>query len=437
MMAAGNQPGAKAGTRGWRRLVVVGLLLLFPVTGCDALDELISVDLPGDMEEGDLDDPRLAEVLVNSAQADFECAFPRYVRQMGIWTLKIQDGGQGRPSALNSIRSSSYAFYADHCTGTEPNWAPLQTSRAQAARAVRLIEGFPEGSVENRAALLGRSRLYEAYSILLLSEAYCGVTVDLGPLLTRAEGFTIAEDRFTDVLEYAVQVADPEMSSYLTNSALIGRARARLNLGDRAGVVEDASRVEEDFVFYSTHDDVPNRRTNNLYEYFIIGTSGSIGVKYRPLRFLEEGVLDPRVPIVETNRVTGGGANIIWEPRFWQSEGDDLRVGTWREAQMMIAEVEGGQTAVNIINRLRSDYDLPTFSSTDPAEITAQVREERMRETFLQGTEVGDLLRWGGPWPTGFDERGRAIDEANTCVWIPDYEVIANPNLRDSPTTPL
>lgn len=94
----------------------------------------------------------------------------------------------------------------------------------------------------------------------------------------------------------------------------------------------------------------------------------------------------------------------------------------------MIAEVEGGQTAVNIINRLRETFDLPPFSSTDEEEIRAQVREERRRELFLQGTRIGDKLRWNEPWATGVNQRGEPYSD-RTCIPLVTQEILGNPHI--------
>ena len=97
----------------------------------------------------------------------------------------------------------------------------------------------------------------------------------------------------------------------------------------------------------------------------------------------------------------------------------------------MIAEVQGGQTAVNIINRLRATYSLPRFSSSDANEIRAMLREERRRELWLQGTRMGDKLRWNEPFPTGVDQRGRAyVGVPGECAPIPDRERFGNPNIE-------
>jgi starch-binding outer membrane protein, SusD/RagB family len=102
---------------------------------------------------------------------------------------------------------------------------------------------------------------------------------------------------------------------------------------------------------------------------------------------------------------------------------------SWREAQLMIAEIQGGQTAVDIINRLRSTHSLPTFSSSDPAAIRAQVIEERRRELWLQGTRLGDMLRLDEPFLSGVDPRGGPYGDG-TCLPFPVIEEIGNPHFN-------
>ena len=106
----------------------------------------------------------------------------------------------------------------------------------------------------------------------------------------------------------------------------------------------------------------------------------------------------------------------------------------------MIAEVEGGQTAVDIINNLRATVGdlswvsdnpvLPEFSSTDPDEIRETVREERRRELFLQGgTRIGDMLRWGEPFVTGTNALGQQFAGDMTCIPLHPIERDTNPNV--------
>jgi hypothetical protein len=107
----------------------------------------------------------------------------------------------------------------------------------------------------------------------------------------------------------------------------------------------------------------------------------------------------------------------------------------------MIAEAQGGQTAVDVINTLRATvgtlpwvtglHNLPQFSSTDPAVIEATLHEERRRELWLHGTRLGDMLRWGEPFQQGNDHRGRAFFD-NTCMPLPDLERFGNPNIPNN-----
>jgi hypothetical protein len=73
----------------------------------------------------------------------------------------------------------------------------------------------------------------------------------------------------------------------------------------------------------------------------------------------------------------------------------------------MMAEVQGGQAAVDIINLLRTNnaglpqeidgsaWPLPQFASTNAAEIAQAVLDERLRELWMHAVEGGDKLRNG------------------------------------------
>jgi hypothetical protein len=114
----------------------------------------------------------------------------------------------------------------------------------------------------------------------------------------------------------------------------------------------------------------------------------------------------------------------------YTSRATPIPFATWKEAQLMIAEVEGGQTAVGIINTLRDFHSLPHFSSTDPTEIRNQVLEERRRELWLQGTRMGDMLRLGIPFPTGITPAGEVIvEDTPWCFPTMQAERLGNPNV--------
>jgi hypothetical protein len=129
------------------------------------------------------------------------------------------------------------------------------------------------------------------------------------------------------------------------------------------------------------------------------------------------------------------GTTPFWSTSKYPSLNSPIRLASWVEAQLIIAEVEGGQTAVNVINALHGAAGLPPFASTDPAEIASQVAEERRREFFLEGQHLGDLRRLGAPFSpaTGtpyFNTVKGGVYGPATCFPLPDIERNANPTLK-------
>lgn len=408
-----------------RRLLAMGLSLVM-TTGCDSLDELLAVDNPGVLVDEDLNDPRLAATLVLSAQNDFECAFGSYVWATGMWADEWEYGGATNnqiPIALRLPRISQLgpSEAATECPAGGV-WLPLQRARMLAETAVQRIEAFPAGSIVRADHLIGKARVYEAYSYLLLGEAFCEVTIDgQQPAHSREATWEIARGKFAEALSYAAKVtsgSDAAEARAIQNLALVGRARASLNLGDYAAVRADAALVPPGFVYNATFASTPGRRVNTLVELNQAGDILTVHGSFRDLQV--QGVPDPRVRYVEDGMSFTGRLPIFRQLKY-ASNSAPIRMGSWREAQLMIAEAAGGQVAVDIVNTLRDTHGLPHFSSSDPAEIRATVLEERRRELWLQGHRIGDKLRYDEPWETGLDAHGRAYGDL-TCWPLHSYE---------------
>lgn len=409
------------------RLPVLGLLLPLATFGaCERLDSMLAVELPGQVVEGDLDNPALAETLVLSAQGDFECGFQGYQMVTGSWAQEIQYIHSGFYIGLirYDTRSPLAREYVGPCKGTgsewNPNWSPLHLARGEAASASERIAAYPEGAVPDRDFLIGKAKAYEAYSTLLLSEAFCGIVFDGdGDIRPREEGFQKAAELFTDAIEAAGRASGADAAEIVA-LAHVGRARARLNLGDMDGVVADVALVPEGFEYFATYDITPSRRQSQVQQ--LNGEWYTVHPDFRNLTV--DGVPDPRVPVVQRERRTQTGAE-WWEQRKYADAGTDIPFATWREAQLMLAEARGGQTAVNVINLLRGTYDLPEFHSTDPTTIMQTLFEERRRELFQQGTKLGDDLRTGehAKWDSDSHPLGRPYGD-QTCMPVPEIEIL-------------
>lgn len=436
LRATAKSKGKVSAMQRLNRFVLRGCVMLsisVIAWGCDSFFE---VELPGQLVAADLDNPELAETLALGAQGDFECAFRGYLLKQLLWSGVYTFLGAEREWFLTEQRSIGVreGGDADCRNNREPVWLPMQIVRGQADLAIDLIQGFPAGSVDSPEYLIAKSFLYKAYATEMLSEDYCGIVFNGdGVERPREEGFQTASDLFTSALDYAGQVTGSKATAAadITNMALVGRARAKLNLGDGQGAVADASLVAPGFVGYLTYEEGGDLRREWYVEGQILDDDAAVRPHYTNLTV--GGEPDPRVPLEDLGEDRPGVEH--WKQLKYPTGGTWIPFSTWREAQLMIAEVEGGQQAVDIINNLRAtvaDLDwvddshpgLAPFASSDPVEIQAQVLEERRRELFLQGTKIGDDLRTGEwvNWPSGTTAGGLPIDTNASCIPVPRIE---------------
>ena len=467
-----NRTGARAHKRRTSSLGLVLAALLLAVT-LGACGDLLKVDLPGSVTADALNDPQLAETLVRTVVGDFECGLVDHT-WAGQWMEEWLNSSSGRPSALIGSRSILSEVYADPCdSGTGPIWTIWQVPIQDAALAIGFLEGFDQADVAtNIDLLIATARLYEGFSIELLAESFCGVTLLGGPLLSRVEASAQAEDRFTQVIASAAP-ASAEKDDLIA-AALIGRARARLFQGNMPGVVADASdpRIPEGFQLEATYDNSPGRRKNRIAERNNNGTGLMVHRDYLDLTIrradgeltIDDGVPDPRVVVTLTgDGIEKDGPRSRLKYRIQEKfpgEDSEITFASWREAQTMIGEADPAQS-VDMINLLRSNsaglgefiddsaWPLPVYraaGATAP-QIRATIVEERRRELWMQGNQAGDKVRWdasgdltpssrpittdendGGTEFEPFDEYGNSL-AAGGCLTIPQLERDSNPNL--------
>ncbi|MBI4501310.1 MAG: RagB/SusD family nutrient uptake outer membrane protein [Gemmatimonadetes bacterium] len=409
------------------RSALTGFLALTGAAGLSACDKLLDVELPTRIVAETLEDPALAATLVNSAVADFECAYVNYAAGTGtlvdeldastgfiVWTLWDQRRVFPNDGSLSSGTCLSGAWSV---------YSPLHTARFQAEHIAKNLEGWTDQQVTNRIGLLATAYAYAGYSYILLGEGFCEVAVDQGPILKPAAVLAIAEERLTTALQHATAAG----ASYadIRNMALVGRARVRLDLGKTAEAVTDAQLVPQGFVKNATYSAATARRWNRVFTRNQQDLYVSVTASFRNLTF--GGVPDPRVRVTDAGRRANDGLTPLWYQQKYTAQTSPIPLATWKEAVLIVAEVQGGQTAVDNINLLHTAAGLPAFSSSDPATIAAQVLEERRREFFLDGHRLNDMLRFNLPFPTGKTLAG--VDYgATTCLPLSDDERANNPN---------
>ena len=68
-----------------------------------------------------------------------------------------------------------------------------------------------------------------------------------------------------------------------------------------------------------------------------------------PLPIEVQGVRDPRIPLVDVGKLGIDATTPLFEQLKYPRVDSPIPIATWRDAQLMIAEVQGGQTALDII----------------------------------------------------------------------------------------
>lgn len=400
-----------------RTLMLAAVAGLMP--GLGACENVLEVRVPGQVAGETLEDASMARTLVNSAIGDFECAFVNYVGATGLLTDELIISTEFIAPTLWDQRR--IAADNGNLTGTCTSFGfgvfrPLHTARYMAELAAATISGFEDAAVPNKTTLLATAHAYAGYAYTLLGEAFCEVTVSRGPVLQPAEVLALAEERFSAAITGAQEANAPD----ILNMARVGRARVRLNLGRPAEAVADAQLVPTDFVRNSTYASTAARRNNLIHVYNQRNLQVSVDPRYRALTVA--GVPDPRVPVQDAGRNGQDGFTPLWLQLKYTSDGAPIVLASGREAQLIIAEAEGGNTAVDIINELRARHSLPPYAGGSAAEVLAQVLEERRRELFLEGHRINDMLRHDLPFDTGLNHKGVPFGDTS-CLPLPELEV--------------
>ncbi len=433
------------------RLLSTLAVAVVVLAGCDGI---LDVELPGQLTEADLLRPEMAPMMVNSAIADYECGFSEFVASIGGLedTFWESTGWFTRAWAEYQVQATTAAVNTLACGTSDTSagfFQAFQASRFQAEQAYDAIQGF-EGEVADPEQLLASAAVYAGLNYQLFGEHWCEMTADVGPVMTPQMTLGVGEEWFDRALNHLS--ASGDFSTATTPSMLqlahLGRARVRFAMGDHQGAAQDAAQIEPGFVAWVTRDGAVRPRWNQIYQHHTRNQYSTVAdtvwhngevvsTGYRHATINEagntthgDGVPDPRVPVEYTGGTGQDGVTPHWIQTKYTGHSSDIPMARWAEAQLILAEIEGGQQAVDRINGLRDVHGLPHFSSSDPQEIQDQIIEERRREFFYEGRFHADKLRYDLWFPRGegFNHKGVAYG-TTTCLPLADEERVNNPNV--------
>lgn len=478
-----------------RRLSMIGaaLALCISVAACDSL---LEVELPGSVTEDATFVPAQARLLVNSAIADVECGLSDFTafeaagyednttRTVGWWGGRFE-----RPVSPGQANCS---------TGeTSVGWfTPLHKGRWMAEQVYDHLENdWDVSQVPEREELMGTAALYAGIVYTHFGEFFCEVMADSSPMMTWQEALQKGEEWLTTAIDHIQNTdgGDYEIDTDVTTSALqmayLLRARARFAQNTDATdalASQDAQMIDEGFASYISRDDGAERtRWNRVYSAHVglgwvvllgpvdwwSGTSSTMpaflggGAWPDTIPFTGywnlavdtltgRAVTDAGIPLtladadvmadarVEASPTDGAGITQNpndydpWEQRKYTSKGDPFALAKWEEAWLIRAQVEGGQTAIDLVNDIRAAHNLPqvTYVSAGDADgITKMILEEIRRTHFLEpGRWWSTKLRYDLWFPRGEgSDQWNAGYQTGVRMVYPSGEYTQNPNLSE------
>ena len=433
-----------------KQLIKASALVLAPIAllaSCDALDELLSVPAPSQVVASDLEDPNSAQLLVASVANEFRCTHTYHATASALTGNEWRDASNNTISNIWDARihdtsgyGSQYAQRDCGDTFSPAIYRPLSRTRWLADYVLGLLNEWTDADVPDRTAMIAEVAMYAGYTYTLFSEAMCElVLVDNGPVVTPADGFNTAIDRFD-------QAAAAGASGDLLNAVRVGKARAQLNLGQTSAAAGTASAVPEGFEWLLKYSGAEPVTKNKQWEFNVDNNMVTVAEPYRnfPCNFpwpddmmsecMEE--LDPRVEVTDQERGHPNTGIALWFAEKYTDASSPVQLASWEEAQLIIAEaaIEAGNygQASSIFNTLRANVGLsPHMASMDMNGMMDQLIEERAAELFLEGHHLWDLRRLGvRPYPPiGQDDGFGAVYGNQLCFDLPATEFQNNTSI--------
>ncbi|AHG93619.1 RagB/SusD domain-containing protein (plasmid) [Gemmatirosa kalamazoonensis] len=418
----------------------LALLATLGVVACKDVTALKQTN-PGQVSAATLYVPQNAQLLVNGAIADFECAYTRYVVGSGLLVDELSNAiGSTANFDYDARRLTTNASYGTGACGNNqqpPIYTTLSTARGSADTVLARLKEWTDAQMPpgvNRTKLIGQAAAYAGYSLVLLGEGMCTAAINLGPELTPDQVFAEAKARFDE----AVTAATAANDQATLNLALLGRARTLLDMKQPATAAADAAKIPASFIATTGTDNVNVRRQNFSFLAVNQNNWATVDPSFRGLT-LPNGAADPRVAVTNTTKAGTAQGSVIWTPDKYPTLTTVMPIARWAEAQLIIAEaraaagdIPGAVAAINAVRATRTGVPAYDATGQTAAQVQAQIVEERRRELFLEGHRLGDIRRLGlalSPAAGTAYAGGGGTYGTLTCFPLPDVERVNNPNI--------
>jgi hypothetical protein len=447
-------------SKGWRRAgVAVVALAWLPLVSCDALDDVIRAENPAAIAEGELDDPALVNVLVNSVVGSLAAMYD----DPFIWRGSMLTDEQ--VSGINweaTARVNERKLRFDQETAMFPNISRYRFLGDSIAGRLRDI--LPTPNSDQRLALV---LAHSGYGYNFLGEAMCEATINIGAeRYTPVQLFGLAIPRFQE----AITIAAASGNQNVLNLARTGLARAALNAGQMDVAMAAATEVPLEFDWWVEY--LQGTMTNSMHGN-ITGANHNLGVHPRFLNgeWLATDIIDaqtdPRIqhyPMPRTGhnalsplytpyssmpystyngKTVADGGHLSEDGPALYDQSMNIKLASGIEAMHHYYEAAGPTgtgprgTTLEWVNERRAYGNQPPVDLSGAA-LMSELREQRARDLYLGGFRLGDLRRYerqgandpNHVFPTDpHPVPGWSYDDA-TCFPLPIQEFVGNPNIQ-------
>ena len=384
------------------RRAVPGLSLLGAVLAFAACSNVLDVQFPGRIPVEQLDSPTLAPVLADGVVGDLECAYNNYFSGSSAQSDEFEasnDNGTLANAGERNVTAENDDYVISGCEASSGSFGiqtTMHTARFQSEDVYNRLALWNDTQVAGRVGLQAKVRAYGAYAYTFLGETYCTVSIDGSAPAAPATALALAALRFADAITLANQAGTFPGKTDIINMSNVGLARVNLDLKNWPAAATFAALVPAGFELFAGRGIENDRRWNKMYYLFNQLGAFVVANSYRNLN-------DPRVPIVDLHKGAFNPDIDLWVTTKYTSLGDPVRLASYREAQLILAEAKAMQGdvggAMTILNGRRGELGLTPLAAADQAAAVNQVIDERRKElAFEGGHRLNDLLRKNIPW---------------------------------------
>ena len=394
--------------------------------GVSCSNDFLQVTNPDVIDAAEVDPTATAAALAASAQQNFAMAVGTFIQFSSHFTGEtyiMETSG-----AQNEFGRREVSDLNGQAT---VQWRDMSLAVASAKLLLDLTLPNPTTNVH-----IARAATFRAFAMLFLATDFCTGTISSGPELTNKQMLDSAIFWFGKGID--VGTANGSVDGLnLARAALVGRARAKLQNGDKPGALADATAVPAGFTYNLTYqDDLANRTrlSNALWRGTVDRSVISVPPYYQ--------TTDPRVPWLPPGKhpynAWDAAAGAYFIQQKYTGYASPIRLASKLEAEYIAAEASGDITEqLALINRQRQAYQLPAYTGpTDALSVLTELFDQKRFDFWLEGKRLADFRRQpvaasrhvpvtGTPyWRPNLGNIG-----GQTCYPLPFAERDNNPNL--------